>query len=75
MAGYSAYTDQELAALLKQGDHAAFTGIFERYWKSLILNPTVDQLGLFVELFIRAGVFRVERAGWRESWRTCCKVI
>jgi RNA polymerase sigma-70 factor (ECF subfamily) len=31
MAGYSAYTDQELVALLKQGDHAAFTEIYDRY--------------------------------------------
>jgi RNA polymerase sigma-70 factor (ECF subfamily) len=28
---YSAYTDQELIALLKQGDHAAFTEIYDRY--------------------------------------------
>ena len=31
MAVYSAYTDQELTALLKQGDQLAFTEIYERY--------------------------------------------
>ena len=35
MAVYSEYTDQELVALLKQGDHAAFTAIYERYWEKL----------------------------------------
>jgi RNA polymerase sigma-70 factor (ECF subfamily) len=33
MAGYSAYTDQELIALLKQGDEHAFDVIYVRYWK------------------------------------------
>lgn len=31
MAAYSAYTDQELIALLKQGDHASFTEIYNRF--------------------------------------------
>lgn len=31
MADYSVYTDQELAAFLKQGDEAAYTQIFDRY--------------------------------------------
>jgi len=31
MAGYSTYTDQELVALLRQGEHAAFTEIYSRY--------------------------------------------
>lgn len=35
MAGYSSYTDQELIALLKQRDHAAFNEIYGRYWKIL----------------------------------------
>jgi RNA polymerase sigma-70 factor (ECF subfamily) len=30
MAAYSAYTDQELVALLRQGDHLAFRKLFER---------------------------------------------
>ncbi|MDR6784279.1 RNA polymerase sigma-70 factor (family 1) [Pedobacter africanus] len=32
MAAYSAYTDQELAALLKEGDGMAYTEIYDRYW-------------------------------------------
>jgi RNA polymerase sigma-70 factor (ECF subfamily) len=31
MAAYRTYSDQELIALLKQGDHAAFTAIYDRY--------------------------------------------
>jgi len=34
----STYTDQELAALLKEGDHAAYTEIFNRYWSVLYLH-------------------------------------
>lgn len=37
MAGYSTYTDQELVALLKQGDKVAYTEIFERYKRLLHL--------------------------------------
>jgi RNA polymerase sigma-70 factor (family 1) len=37
MAGYSGYTDQELVALLKQGDHAAFAKVFERYHSLLYI--------------------------------------
>ncbi|SMC60102.1 RNA polymerase sigma factor [Pedobacter africanus] len=32
MAAYSAYTDQELATLLKEGDGMAYTEIYDRYW-------------------------------------------
>lgn len=35
MAVYSTYTDQELAALLKQGDSAALTEIHKRYYLAL----------------------------------------
>jgi RNA polymerase sigma-70 factor (ECF subfamily) len=38
MAAYSTYTDQELTALLKQGDHAAFTAIYDRFFKVLFLH-------------------------------------
>lgn len=31
MAGYSTHTDQELVALLRDGDHAAFSELYERY--------------------------------------------
>jgi len=35
MAAYSKFTDEELTALLKEGSHAAFTEIYQRYWKKL----------------------------------------
>lgn len=35
MAAYSIYTDQELVALLKEGNHSAFAEIYKRYWKKL----------------------------------------
>lgn len=37
MAAYSAYTDQELTALLKEGDRSAFTEIYERYHSLLYI--------------------------------------
>ncbi|HEY9197289.1 MAG TPA: sigma-70 family RNA polymerase sigma factor [Mucilaginibacter sp.] len=37
MFDYRTYTDDELTALLKQGDHAAYTEIYKRYWKKLLL--------------------------------------
>lgn len=35
MAAYSTFTDEELITLLKDADHAAFTEIYQRYWKKL----------------------------------------
>lgn len=35
MTAYSGFTDEELTALLKEGNHAAFTEIYRRYWKKL----------------------------------------
>jgi len=35
MPSYSTYTDQELTALLKQGDELAYTEIYTRYWPLL----------------------------------------
>ena len=35
MAAYSAYTDQELVALLKQGDERAFDRLFRKFYPSL----------------------------------------
>jgi RNA polymerase sigma-70 factor (ECF subfamily) len=35
MAGYSAYTDQELVALLKQGDELAFDRLFRKFYPAL----------------------------------------
>lgn len=36
MITYSKLEDRELTALLKQGDHAAFTAIYNRYWNTLM---------------------------------------
>ena len=47
MSTYSGLSDQELAALLKQGEHAAFTAIYKRYWKKLLhyaLQKTSDPM-------------------------------
>ncbi|WP_316814338.1 RNA polymerase sigma-70 factor [Pedobacter heparinus] len=38
MSAYSTYTDQELTALLKVGDHMAFTEIYNRYSSILYLH-------------------------------------
>ncbi len=37
MSAYSNYSDQELKALLKNNDHNAFTEIYSRYWKKMLL--------------------------------------
>jgi RNA polymerase sigma-70 factor (ECF subfamily) len=37
MFNFSAYTDEQLTALLKQGDQGAYTEIYRRYWKKLLL--------------------------------------
>ncbi len=37
MRGYNIYNDSELIALLKADDHAAFTEIYKRYWKKMLL--------------------------------------
>jgi RNA polymerase sigma-70 factor (ECF subfamily) len=37
MSSYGTYTDEQLTALLKEGDHAAYTEIYRRYWKKLLL--------------------------------------
>lgn len=38
MVKYSQLSDQELTVILKQGGHAAFTEIFNRYWPKLFLH-------------------------------------
>lgn len=38
MSTYSNYTDQQLLALLRVGNHAAYTEIFNRYWATLYLH-------------------------------------
>jgi RNA polymerase sigma-70 factor (family 1) len=42
MAAYSAYTDQELVVLLKQGDRKAFQVIYDRY--ALIIFYKINQM-------------------------------
>ena len=37
MLPYKGYSDQELIQLLKEGDQNAFTEIYHRYWKKLLL--------------------------------------
>lgn len=33
---YAKYRDEELIEFLRDGDHAAFTEIFKRYWEMMI---------------------------------------
>ena len=37
MSAYSNYSDNELKALLKNNDHRAYTEIYSRYWKKMLL--------------------------------------
>ena len=37
MLNYNLYTDDELTSLVKEDDQAAFTEIYERYWKKMLL--------------------------------------
>lgn len=37
MAAYSSYTDEELVALLKQGDQFALSALYMRYWDKLLV--------------------------------------
>jgi RNA polymerase sigma-70 factor (ECF subfamily) len=37
MLNYNTHTDQELSALLKNDDHAAFNEIYSRYWKKMLM--------------------------------------
>jgi RNA polymerase sigma-70 factor (family 1) len=37
MSAYSNYSDHELNALLKNNDHDAYTEIYSRYWKKMLL--------------------------------------
>lgn len=66
MAGYSAYTDLELVALLQRGDRAAFTEIYERHWQSLlhtaqrILNDKEACMDLLQEVFVWLWTHREE---------------
>lgn len=47
MADYKACSDQELLALLKDGDGAAFESLYERYWERLLYfanQKTADRM-------------------------------
>jgi len=58
MAAYSAYTDQELLGLMSREDQLAFTELYNRYWKKMLLvawNHTKDKINaedLVHEVFI-----------------------
>lgn len=39
MTNYTAYTDSELINALREGNDAAFTEIYRRYWKRLFILP------------------------------------
>lgn len=57
MPDYSSYTDRELVAFLKEGDQAAFTEIYNRYWSSMyahvykMLRDRDDTMDVLQELF------------------------
>ncbi|TKC08975.1 RNA polymerase sigma factor [Pedobacter frigoris] len=59
MAEYSAYTDQELVALLKQGNTVAFAEIFERYYPLLYshaynkLRSREDAMDIVQDVFVK----------------------
>lgn len=71
MAVYSTYTDQELVALLKQDEQAAFSAIFERYADLMIsfaLRNLYDRdqakdlvQDIFADLWIRRGVLEINK--------------
>lgn len=58
MIAYTEYTDQELSSLLKQGDHIAFTEIYNRYWRKIFvvahkrLGDQDEAEGIVQELFL-----------------------
>lgn len=63
-------TDAELTELLKQGDHGAFTEIFNRYWEPLVnaayrrlrSRPEAEEViqELFISLFLRHDTLTVK---------------
>ena len=59
MPVYHTYTDQDLVALLKQSDQAAFTEVYNRYWKKMFVlaGKKLDDLDeakeVVQEIFIR----------------------
>jgi len=73
MVAYSAYTDQELVVLLKQGDRVAFTVLYERYWRMIyahVFNMLRDEdeakdilQDLFSSLWSRADLLPEQEQG------------
>lgn len=67
MAAYSNLTDQELLGLMSQGNQLAFTELYNRYWKKMLLvawNHTQDKTNaedLVHEVFISFWDKRNER--------------
>lgn len=59
MPSYQAYTDQELIALLREGDHMAFSEIFDRYNKLLYshaynkLRKTDEARDIVQDIFVK----------------------
>jgi len=58
MSRISCYTDQELTDLIRLNDHSAFTEIYERYWKKMLLiawnhsNDKIASQDLVHEVFM-----------------------
>lgn len=67
MADYRIHTDQELLGLMSKGDQPAFTELYNRYWKKMLLvawNHTKDKTNaedLVHEVFITFWEKRNER--------------
>ena len=68
MAVYSSHTDQELVALIKQGDHAAFKEVYDRYSpkvfyqvNQMLRDPEIAKditQELFITVWSKAGNIR-----------------
>jgi RNA polymerase sigma-70 factor (ECF subfamily) len=67
------FSDQELMNLLQEGDHAAFTEIYKRYWEKLVLiawNHTRDKAlaedivhEVFISLWNEKNTFQILNVG------------
>ncbi len=59
MALYTSHTDEQLAALLQESNEAAFTELYDRYWKRLLIRAKVllhsheDAEELVHDIFVR----------------------
>jgi RNA polymerase sigma factor (sigma-70 family) len=66
MSVYTAHTDQELLCLLQGGDEAAFTEIYQRYWKKLFsaaynrLHNTEDAREIVQQVFFILWKYRTQ---------------